>query len=186
MAFCKNCGAKLEDGVKFCAACGTPVEEGTKAPETAQPTAEQSNENSGSTAAGGAAGGESFADRVKNINNTKDSTGEFDPNDVQQNKVMALLAYLSWLILIPLFAAKESKFARFHCNQGIVLAIAEIVAWVLFGILSNIPYVGWIFAILNGLVSLVCFIFAVLGIMNAVNGQAKELPYIGKFRILKY
>jgi len=41
---------------------------------------------------------------------------------------MAILAYLTWLVLIPLFAAKESKFARFHCNQGIVLAVAEIIA----------------------------------------------------------
>ena len=122
---------------------------------------------------------------INEFNNTKDSTSEFDPNDIQQNKVMAILAYLSWLVLIPLFAAKESKFARYHCNQGIMLAIAEIVVWVIFGILSIIPYVGWIFIVLNSLISLVCFVFAVTGIINAANGKAKELPFIGKFNILK-
>ncbi len=124
-------------------------------------------------------------EKINEINNTKDTTSEFDSDDIQQNKVMAILAYLSWLVLIPLFAAKESKFARFHCNQGIVLAIAEIIVWVVFGVLSNIPYIGWIFSILNGLVSLVCLILAVLGIINAANGKAKELPVVGKFRILK-
>jgi hypothetical protein len=32
MAFCSNCGSKIEDGVKFCQGCGTPV----AAPQTAQ------------------------------------------------------------------------------------------------------------------------------------------------------
>lgn len=123
--------------------------------------------------------------KINEFNNTKDSTSEFDPNDIQQNKVMAILAYLSWLVLIPLFAAKESKFARYHCNQGIMLAIAEIIVWVIFGILSIIPYVGWIFIVLNSLISLVCLVFTVTGIINAANGKAKELPFIGKFNILK-
>lgn len=123
--------------------------------------------------------------KINEFNNTKDSTSEFDPNDIQQNKVMAILAYLSWLVLIPLFAAKESKFARYHCNQGIMLAIAEIIVWVIFGILSIIPYVGWFFIVLNSLISLVCLVFAVTGIINAANGKAKELPFIGKFNILK-
>ena len=123
--------------------------------------------------------------KINEFNNTKDSTSEFDPNDIEQNKVMAILAYLSWLVLIPLFAAKESKFARYHCNQGIMLAIAEIIVWVIFGILSIIPYVGWIFIVLNSLISLVCLVFAVTGIINAANGKAKELPFIGKFNILK-
>ncbi len=123
--------------------------------------------------------------KINEFNNTKDSTSGFDLNDIQQNKVMAILAYLSWLVLIPLFAAKESKFARYHCNQGIMLAIAEIIVWVIFGILSIIPYVGFIFIVLNSLISLVCLVFAVTGIINAANGKAKELPFIGKFNILK-
>ena len=35
-----------------------------------------------------------------------------DPNDVQSNKVMAILAYFGILFLIPLLAAKESAYAR--------------------------------------------------------------------------
>ena len=34
--------------------------------------------------------------------------------DVEQNKVMAVLAYFGILVLIPILAAKESKFARFQ------------------------------------------------------------------------
>ncbi|MCQ2456925.1 MAG: zinc ribbon domain-containing protein [Clostridia bacterium] len=126
-----------------------------------------------------------FNDKLNELNNTKDTTDQFDKNDIEQNKVMAILAYLSWLVLIPIFAAKDSKFARFHVNQGLVLAIAEIVFAVIMGILVKIPFIGWIFGILGGLVELVCLILLFLGIMNASNGRAKELPIVGSFKLLK-
>ena len=129
-------------------------------------------------------GGLKMAD-LNDITKTKDFTSQMDPNDIQQNKVMGILAYLSWLVLIPLFAAKDSKFARFHCNQGIILAIVEIAAWIVFGILSLIPFVGLLFVILNIIVNIACFIFAILGIINAASGLAKELPLIGGIRIIK-
>lgn len=124
-------------------------------------------------------------DKLTELNNTNDSTGEFNPQDIQENKIMCIFAYLSWLVLIPLIMAKDSKFARFHCNQGIVLAIAEIIAFAIFGILTKAPLIGWIFGILEGLLGLICFLFSVIGIINAVNGKAKDLPIIGKIRIFK-
>ncbi len=124
-------------------------------------------------------------DKLNELNNTADTTSEFSQEDIEQNKVMAILAYLSWLVLIPIFAAKESKFARYHVNQGLVLAIAEIIIWIVFGILAQIPFIGLIFSLINALLSLGCFVLAILGIVNAANGKAKELPIIGKVKILK-
>ena len=124
-------------------------------------------------------------EKINELSETADTTSEFDQNDIQQNKAMGILAYLSWLVLIPLFAAKESKFARFHCNQGLVLAIAEIAIWVVCGILSRIPFIGWLFVVIEGLLGVVFLVLSILGIINAAKGQAKELPIIGKFRILK-
>lgn len=124
-------------------------------------------------------------DKINELNNTKDTTDEFDKKDIDDNKVMAILAYLSWLVLVPIFAANGSKFARFHVNQGLVLAIAEIACWVVLGILSIIPFIGLIFVIINVLFSAVCLVFSILGIINAANGKAKELPIIGKIRLMK-
>lgn len=114
-----------------------------------------------------------------------DVTLAFDQGDVQQNRVMAIFAYLSWLVLIPIFAAKNSPFARFHANQGLLLAIIEAASWIVLGILSWIPYIGWLFLILMWGISVVCTVFAVLGIVAAARGQAKEIPFIGGIRILK-
>lgn len=124
-------------------------------------------------------------EKLTELNNTNDSTNEFTQEDIECNKVMAVLAYLSWLVIIPLFGAKGSKFARFHCNQGIVLAITELVVVIICGILDGIPVIGWVFGIIEGLMGLVCFIFAMLGIINAANGRAKDLPIVGNIRILK-
>lgn len=124
-------------------------------------------------------------EKLNELNNTADTTNEFDPQDIQNNKAMAILAYLSWLVLIPLFAAKDSKFARFHVNQGLVLAIGELIVLTIIGILTRIPFIGWIFGILESLAGLVFFILLIVGILNAANGKAKELPIVGKYRILK-
>ena len=101
----------------------------------------------------------------------------FDPEDIAANKVKAILAYFGILVLIPLFTAKESKFARFHTNQGLILLICCVVAFAL----SRIPSL----AAIAWLLYVAIFILAVIGIINAAKGKAKELPLIGKIPIIK-
>ncbi|MCQ2137259.1 MAG: hypothetical protein MJY60_00985 [Bacteroidales bacterium] len=128
---------------------------------------------------------ETYADVKENVKDTiedikkeiDDYTAEQDPQDVQDNKVMAVLAYIGILVLIPLFAAKKSKFAKFHTNQGLILCIIAIAC----NFLRKVPVVGWIF----GIVDLVVFVLAVVGIVYAVQGKAKELPVVGNWKLLK-
>lgn len=117
--------------------------------------------------------------------NPVDHTAEYDPSDIEQNKVMGILAYLSWLVLVPLLAAPNSRFARFHANQGLVLAILEIGIGIIFGVLSIIPFVGLVFLVLMSLLQLCCFAMAILGIVSAANGRCSDLPLISKIKILK-
>ena len=83
--------------------------------------------------------------------------GQADIRDAQDNKVMAILAYFGPLVLVPILAARESRFARYHANQGLVLLIVGIVFLVL----------------------------AVIGIINASKGEMKPLPGIGGISVLK-
>ncbi len=114
-----------------------------------------------------------------------DRTSEFEEKDAQDNKVMGILAYLFLLVLVPIFAAKESKWARFHANQGLVLAIIEGALYVTMAVLGWIPVLGWIVNIVCWLANIGCVVLAVLGIVAAAKGQAKDLPIISKFKILK-
>ena len=45
-----------------------------------------------------------------------------------------------------------------------------------------IPILGWIIA---PIASILITVLSVIGIINALNGKAKELPIIGKFKIIK-
>jgi len=168
MAFCKNCGAQLIDETKFCSSCGAGVDDSPESQQTweqASPTGGQSPPIAGSE------------------------------RDIQDNKVMAILAYIGILVLVPIFAAKESRFARFHANQGLVLLITWIAYAIVYGIISSILtaffLATWsafgLILIVTGLLWLVFLVFlafAIIGIINAANGKFKPLPIIGGFKIL--
>lgn len=111
-------------------------------------------------------------------------------NDVEQNKIMAILAYVGILVLVPLFAAKESKFARYHTNQGLILAICEVVYCIVDAIIIRILYaiswrIGWSLSPILALIGLVFLVLSIMGIANAAQGKEKELPIIGKYSLLK-
>ena len=102
---------------------------------------------------------------------------------------MAVLAY--FLFFIPLLAKahKTSPFVKFHANQGTVLFVV-MVLWriaqaVLSSLLLVLPAVYTILAPLLNLASMAFFVLFILGIRNALKGQTKPLPVIGRFTILK-
>ena len=173
----------MNDGVKFCPSCGAPNEAtAPAAPATPVQEAPPVQQNPAPQQA-------DFGAKMAALNNTADTTAEFDKADIDQNKGMSILAYFGPLVLIPILAAKNSKFARYHSNQGLVLLLAAIAYGIVYGILSTIIYaiswrLGFIVSII-GLVSILFTVLAIIGIINAVNGRAKELPIIGKFKILK-
>ena len=189
MKFCKQCGTQLEDAARFCNGCGTPCEQPAEQPAQGQ-TAPQ---------------GDFFdnaVNKVKGLNNTPDETATHAPTDIQNNKVMGILAYIGLLVFIPAFAVKNSRFAKFHANQGLNLLILAgaygVVQFILTLILRLIfPFRytslfvvsrGVIYNILSGCLSLLWLVplaLMVLGIINAATGKAKELPLIGKIKLLK-
>lgn len=173
MPFCSKCGAQNEETAKFCASCGASLNT-------------NNNDSLGN-----------FKQKFEGFNNTANSTDEFDAKDIENNKVMGVLAYIGLLVLVPILAAKDSKFAKFHANQGLILLITEVILSfavnVVFGIMSailgflHLGFLAVLFtALANLAVSVVCIVYIVIGIVNAANGTAKELPLIGKYRIIKY
>ncbi len=100
-----------------------------------------------------------------------------DPADVEKNKVMGILAYLGILVLVPLLTAKQSRFAMFHANQGLILFIGWIALW----IVGMIPIIGWL--VIFGY--LFMLLLMVVGIINAAGGKMKPLPVIGGFTLIK-
>lgn len=171
MTLCKNCGKPIDSNAKICPECGATIE--APVMKQTQQTTKQSE----------------FSEKLTSLNNTTDTTASFDKADIEQNKVMAVLAYFGPLVLVPILAAKDSKFARYHSNQGLILLLTAVAYGIAYTILSAIIFaiswrLGFIITLI-GIVGLIFTVLAIIGIINAVNGKAKELPIIGKFKILK-
>lgn len=90
-------------------------------------------------------------------------TGE--DKDIQENKIIAALAYLWILSIVVLLVKKDSKFAQFHAKQGLVLFIASIIA-------GFIPFFGWL--ILGPIIGIV----ALIGLIQALLGKYWEIPLV--------
>ena len=90
--------------------------------------------------------------------------------------------------LVPL-AAKESRFARYHTNQGVVLFISAIVCGIGGGILAFvmafIPLIRYLCCLVMPAVWLGVLALAIIGIINAAGGKCKPLPVIGQFKLIK-
>jgi len=96
----------------------------------------------------------------------------------ENDKLMGILAYLGVLVVVPLFAGGNSKFVKYHANQGLVLFSAMILT----NILWVVPFLGWMAAPAVGFLLLV---LAIMGIVNVVNNEMKPLPIIGGIKLIK-
>lgn len=152
----QNCNQTIADNSTFCPYCGTEIAQ--DAYSTNDPY-------------------------VTVIDNDTEGFGE---SDIRANKGMAALSYLGFLFLIPLLAAKNSKFARFHVNQGLVLFIIEAAISIATNLLSAIlsPFVV-LFGLISWAVSVAGLVFTIIGIVNACQGKTKKLPVIGEITLLK-
>ena len=123
--------------------------------------------------------------------NTNDCTSTYDPADIQANKGITILSYISWLVLVPLLARKDSRFARFHSNQGFVLAIIGTAISITGTVittplnLAHLWVVSTVISVLFWLLEIPVLVFCIIGIVNVAQGRAVELPIIGKIKIFK-
>ena len=125
---------------------------------------------------------------VTDLTGTPESL-EVSADDVEKNKVFGILAYLGPLFLVPMLAAKDSPFAKYHANQGLTLFLLEVAIsiglyFIDLIIFSILPAAAILTSILS-LVHLVPLILLVLGIINAASGKCVPLPVIGGVKLLK-
>lgn len=174
MKICPVCKAEIEDGVKVCPICEAVLEEEAQAePEKAPKKA--------------------FSQIVDEIwfkiRNPEDNTEDMDKEDADKNRVLALLSYIGILFLIPLIAGKNSKYTRYHTNQGIILCLywlaTMVVGSVVTVVLGATIILAPIAGIIGTLLSISTLLYMIFGIYNAATAKAKKLPFIGKFDILK-
>ena len=157
MAFCTNCGADVQPGVRFCPNCGTALAAADATSQTPKQEAPKAEYHP--------------AQDARPVYNVYTA-------DIQDNRLLCIFCYLGLMVLIPFQMKPNSPFVRFHCNQGLVLTLFCIAC----AVVAIIPILGWIAAIAGGIFALVCLI---IGIVNACCGHMNPLPLIGRISILR-
>ncbi len=137
------------------------------AEDAAQDAAEEAPKNEGVFS------GHYFQDKANNGQQEQDQNAKQNQNQSSSGsistKATGVLAYITWIGFLIAYFAGDRQGARFHLNQGLVVN--------LFGLLSAVPLVGKIWSVFI----LIC---AIIGIINASNGENKEVPLIGGIRLL--
>ena len=151
MPFCPKCGTAYEDGTKFCGSCGENVDGASATAAAGYSSTPVVPGMPVITPTPNANQGPSFFTKILN---TKDHTAEIGADDINKNKVMAILAFcgifayilfnwVGWglvglvafagLMVAPCLNYKNSAYVRFQLSQ-IYVAFFGVL---LFGILDN-------------------------------------------------
>lgn len=212
MAKCTHCGNIVPDGQQVCAVCGAAMNNNgnnnmnqnysnvnysnqnyqnqnySNQNYSNQGYSNQNNANQGYQGQGYQNQGYQNQDYSNQGMAGADTTYMYDPMDIQQNKAMAILSYIGILCLIPLFANHTSRYARFHTVQGFNLFLISMIIGAVRGVgrvaFGYFTIAASLWGGLCSLLSIAVFVFMILGIINAAQGKAKELPIIGQLHII--
>ena len=105
---------------------------------------------------------------------TQSTSGTQQSNtSVQKNTLMAILAYIGILIIIPFLFAREDTFVKFHIKQGLVLIIIEII------ISALGMSMMWASFLIVGIIQLALLVLSIMGIVHVMQGKEQRLPLVG-------
>ena len=97
-------------------------------------------------------------------------------------KTTSWVSYITFIGWIVAYLAGDKEGAKFHLNNSLVIWLGYLCVFVANYILIFIPIIGWL-AVLAANIFL--FVMWIMGLISAINQEEKELPVIGKIKILK-
>lgn len=185
MKICPKCGNQIGDEAFFCNNCGFSFSESSGG-STQEGTDNISGTNTENTAQQGMNGQNTQGQYQQNAYrqpymnyDPKDHTGEFDPRDIEDNRLFASLPYFFGILgILAALLVPESAFTRFHVKAEIKLVIASVIVCLAF----IVPVLGWI---VGGVCLTVLAVIKIIAIVWVLQGKAKDLPIISSIGFLR-
>ena len=98
-----------------------------------------------------------------------------EPYEISEDeKLLAVLAYVPFVCFVPFFKRDESAFVQAHVRLGMALFFVEVAALLLR------------FRFIWDLVLFFCIVLAALGIMNVFKGRGFFVPFLSDMFSRKY
>lgn len=166
MRICPNCQTQLDDDAMFCTGCGTQFIAANDIQQEQVNAYQQEYQNS-----------------YTPPYDPYDHTAEFDPKDISDNKVMAMLVYLmGWLgIIVALLGSKASPYVAFHIRQALKFTVTSILMMICTVLLCwtlIVPIAAVIMTIVLFVIKIICF-------FQICSGKAKEPAIIRSLKFMK-
>lgn len=163
MKKCTNCGMDCEDNEMFCRNCG------------AQFIVNEENF------------GQNFDPnnyRANEIYDEFDHTSEFDPKDISDNKVMAIICYILGVfgIIIALLGSHDSPYTAFHVRQSLKITVVTVLMWAIAALTCWLFFIPVIAA---GIMTIVFAVIEIICFVQVCKGEAKEPAIIRSLKFLK-
>ncbi len=138
--------------------------------------------------------------KLDTVVKTTDSTNQFTKEDIEANRIKALLSYV--FAPIPYLDKNSSPFTKYHACQGMNLFIVVVGYFLLRIILTTLIKEQQICAIASGneifcrmtpswvliplnIIGLLLTALAVVGVCNVLLGKAVALPLVSKLNLFK-
>ena len=185
MKTCPNCGNQIADDAAFCNNCGVSVAVNTQAAsdnaKSVDMNAQASNTQQGPQPTPQPQPTPNFGQAPYQqplvYSDPKDHTKEFDAQDIADNRIIAIAAYLFGIIGVLIAFIAGTPFTRFHARNSLRISIAAIIIL----IPSIIPFLGWL---VTGICAAILGVIKIVAIVWACMGKAKELPIISDIGFL--
>ena len=87
--------------------------------------------------------------------------------DGKARAIVAHITLIGWIIALVINMNDKDEFASYYIRQNLGLNLLGII-------LTFIPVIGWI-------LSIAVFVFWIMSLIGAIQGEKKETPVIGKY-----
>lgn len=122
-------------------------------------------------------------DYVKDV---KDFSKDYTEKEKSEGIFFGILSYLSVLCLIPYFLENKNNFVKFHAKQGLNLFLLEIIVGFSASVLVVLLlFLGFAVVLVRNIIECIFFVVSIIGIIDVVQGKARELPIVNKIKIVK-
>lgn len=105
--------------------------------------------------------------------NLTPAAAPIDAREIESGKALAILSYIIGILCIIPLIQRDNAFSLFHAKQVLLLLIIGFGS----GAVNVIPCLGQVVSLV---LMLAILIFAIIGLINAIKGEMKPLPLIGK------
>lgn len=100
-----------------------------------------------------------------------------------EDRTVAILAYITiigFIAAIVVHSSKKTALGAFHLRQCLGLFITAVVIWIPCMIIAVIPVLNLLMVLLWPVIGIALFVFWLMGLIAAINGQQKPIPVVGE------